>query len=75
MCGHPEVQDKRRAEVGKVLTDTPSYEELATLPYLDVIIRETLPVVFTNPSDRKSGERGQRDPSLGAADRRERKDA
>lgn len=44
MCKHPEVQDKLRAEVSEVLTDTPTYENLVALPYLDAIVRETLRV-------------------------------
>jgi len=42
MCKHPEIQDKLRAELSEIPTDTPSHEELTTLPYLDAVVRETL---------------------------------
>ena len=42
MCKHPEIQEKLRAEISEIPTDTPSHEELTTLPYLDAIVRETL---------------------------------
>lgn len=36
------VQDKLRREILAVSTDTPSLEELASLPYLDAVIHETM---------------------------------
>ena len=45
------VQNKLRAEVVKVPTDSPSMDELAALPYLDMVGRETLrlhpPIIST----------------------------
>ncbi|KZV67414.1 cytochrome P450 [Peniophora sp. CONT] len=38
----PHVQDKLRRELLAVSTDTPSLEELASLPYLDAVIHETM---------------------------------
>ena len=47
----PRVQVKLREEVSAVPHDAPSMDELAALPYLDCVIRETLrlhaPVTFT----------------------------
>ncbi|KIY68833.1 cytochrome P450 [Cylindrobasidium torrendii FP15055 ss-10] len=47
----PEVQKKLRQELQAISTDTPSFDELNALPYLDAVLRETLrlhaPVVFT----------------------------
>ncbi|KAH9919442.1 cytochrome P450 [Epithele typhae] len=40
----PAIQDKLRAELLAVPTDTPSMDELAALPYLDMVVRETLRV-------------------------------
>ncbi|KAI0363656.1 cytochrome P450 [Pilatotrama ljubarskyi] len=38
----PSVQKKLRDELSKVQTDSPSMDELMALPYLDMVIRETL---------------------------------
>ncbi|KAI0363653.1 cytochrome P450 [Pilatotrama ljubarskyi] len=47
----PSVQSKLRDELSKVQTDSPSMDELMALPYLDMVIRETLrlhpPVIST----------------------------
>lgn len=40
----PEIQTKLRDELLSVDTDTPSMDELMTLPYLDAVVRETLRV-------------------------------
>ncbi|OBZ67966.1 Alkane hydroxylase MAH1 [Grifola frondosa] len=40
----PEVQRKLREELFTISTDTPSMDELMSLPYLDAVIRETLRV-------------------------------
>jgi hypothetical protein len=39
---YPEVQRKLREELLAVPTDTPTMGELHALPYLDIIVRETL---------------------------------
>ncbi|PVG01580.1 cytochrome P450 [Serendipita vermifera] len=39
---HPAVQDKLRAELLEVPTDRPTMEELNSLSYLDMVVRETL---------------------------------
>ncbi len=39
---HPEVQQKLREELLSVTTETPSLDELNALPYLDMVVRETL---------------------------------
>ncbi|KAJ7360691.1 cytochrome P450, partial [Mycena albidolilacea] len=48
---NPDVQRKLREELLAVETDTPSYEQLNALPYLEKVIRETMrlhaPVDFT----------------------------
>ena len=45
------VQEKLRQELWSVDTEMPSIEELSALPYLDMVVRESLrvysPVVFT----------------------------
>ncbi|KAI0353766.1 cytochrome P450 [Trametes cingulata] len=38
----PSVQSKLRDELSKVDTDSPSMDELMALPYLDMVVRETL---------------------------------
>ncbi|KAI0374515.1 cytochrome P450 [Pilatotrama ljubarskyi] len=47
----PRVQQKLREELLRLDTDSPSMDELASLPYLDCVVRETLrlhtPVTFT----------------------------
>lgn len=40
----PRVQNKLRRELLTISTNAPSLEELATLPYLDAVVRETLRV-------------------------------
>ncbi|KAI0036247.1 cytochrome P450 [Vararia minispora EC-137] len=53
----PRVQEKLRAELRQVATDTPSMDELNALPYLDMVLREVLrlyspsPAVRRNPSE------------------------
>ncbi|KAI9059130.1 cytochrome P450 [Trametes sanguinea] len=39
---NPSIQHKLREELLAVPTDTPSMEELSALPYLDMVVRETL---------------------------------
>ena len=45
------VQEKLRQELWTINTETPSMDELSALPYLDMVVRESLrvysPVVFT----------------------------
>ncbi|KAI1784699.1 cytochrome P450 [Ganoderma leucocontextum] len=52
LCKHPEMQQKLREELLAVPTDTPTMEDLNALPYLDLIVRETLrlhaPVTVTS---------------------------
>ncbi|KAM5542224.1 hypothetical protein V8D89_004097 [Ganoderma adspersum] len=52
LCKHPKMQQKLREELLAVPTDTPTMEELNALPYLDLIVRETLrlhaPVTITS---------------------------
>ena len=38
----PEIQQKLREELLQVSTDTPTMDELAALPYLDMVVKETL---------------------------------
>lgn len=38
----PDVQQKLRAELRGVPTDSPDMDELNALPYLDMVVRETL---------------------------------
>lgn len=38
----PDVQRKLRDELLTIATDTPSMDELNALPYLDMVVRETL---------------------------------
>ena len=40
----PHVQKKLRAELLTIDTDTPDMDELSSLPYLDMVVRETLRV-------------------------------
>ena len=40
----PEVQKKLRDELYTLDTDTPTMDELSSLPYLDMVVRETLRV-------------------------------
>ena len=46
-----DVQEKLRQELWTIDTETPSMDELSALPYLDMVVRESLrvysPVVFT----------------------------
>ncbi|KAJ8489627.1 hypothetical protein ONZ51_g2825 [Trametes cubensis] len=48
---NPRIQQKLREELLSLQTDSPTMDELASLPYLDRVVRETLrlytPVVFT----------------------------
>ncbi|KAI1783891.1 cytochrome P450 [Ganoderma leucocontextum] len=52
LCKHPEMQQRLREELLVVPTDMPTMEELNALPYLDLIVRETLrlhsPVTLTS---------------------------
>lgn len=41
---NPGVQQKLREELSSVSTNTPSVEDLADLPYLDMVVREILRV-------------------------------
>lgn len=47
----PDVQDKLRQELLSVDTDIPTMDQLVALPYLEMVVRETLrlhaPVPFT----------------------------
>jgi cytochrome P450 len=49
---HPSVQDKLRAELRTCPTDSPTMEQLNSLPYLEGVVREALrlyaPVSDTN---------------------------
>ncbi|KAK1235950.1 hypothetical protein PQX77_000817 [Marasmius sp. AFHP31] len=51
LCAYPDVQRKLREEASSIDTDSPSMDQLNALPYLDVVVRETLrllaPVTFT----------------------------
>ena len=38
----PDVQRKLREELLQVQTDTPTMDELSALPYLDMVVKETL---------------------------------
>ncbi|KAF8319089.1 cytochrome P450 [Clavulina sp. PMI_390] len=42
MIKYPPSQEALRNEALHVLTDTPTYDELSSLPYLDAVVRETL---------------------------------
>jgi len=42
LAQHPEIQNRLREELLGVPTDTPTMDELQTLPYLDAVIRESL---------------------------------
>lgn len=42
MTQAPEIQAKLREELLSIPTENPSMEELSSLPYLDIFIRETL---------------------------------
>lgn len=44
MTNEPEIQTKLREELLSVDTETPSMDELMSLPYLDAVVRETLRV-------------------------------
>ena len=46
----PAVQDKLRAEVLALDTDTPTMDELSSLPYLDMVVREVLRLHAPVPS-------------------------
>lgn len=52
LCKHPSTQNTLRAEILSYPTDTPTFDELNALPYLDAVVRETLrlyaPVVGTS---------------------------
>ncbi|KAF8131021.1 cytochrome P450 [Boletus edulis] len=47
MTNTPETQMKLREELLSVDTETPSMDELMALPYLDAVVRETLPRAST----------------------------
>lgn len=47
---HPDIQRKLREELLGVSTDTPTMDELNSLPYLDAVVRETLRVHPPVPS-------------------------
>lgn len=47
---NPGVQAQLREELLRVLTDTPSMDELSALPYLDAVIRETMRLYAPLPS-------------------------
>ncbi|KAA1474007.1 cytochrome P450 [Dentipellis sp. KUC8613] len=42
LCGNKKAQEKLRAELRAFPTDTPTLEELLSLPYLDAVVREGL---------------------------------
>ncbi|KAK0191337.1 cytochrome P450 [Armillaria mellea] len=42
LCAHPESQEKLRNELLTLDTDTPTMDQLNSLPYLEIFIRETL---------------------------------
>lgn len=44
MCKHPEVQEKLRDEINEVPSDSPTFDEVSGLRYLDAVVRETLRV-------------------------------
>ena len=44
LCTQPSTQLALREELLAVDTDTPTYDEINALPYLDAVIRETLRV-------------------------------
>ena len=46
----PEVQKKLREELWTLETDTPTMDELSSLPYLDAVVRETLRIHAPVPS-------------------------
>ena len=39
---NPSIQEKLREEILSIPTDMPSMEDLNGLPYLDLVVRETL---------------------------------
>jgi len=49
LCKHPETQNKLREEVSSIPTESPTFDELNSLPYLDAVIRETLRVFCPVP--------------------------
>lgn len=46
----PEVQSKLRAELFTLDTETPTMDQLSSLPYLDMVVRETLRIHAPVPS-------------------------
>ena len=42
LASRRDIQTKLREELLSVTTETPSYDELMALPYLDAVVRETL---------------------------------
>ena len=50
----PDVQRKLRDELFQIQTDTPTMDELNSLPYLDMVVKETLRlcVAFPRSSNR-----------------------
>ena len=49
LCTQPATQLRLREELLAVNTDTPTYDEINALPYLDAVIRETLRVFSPVP--------------------------
>jgi len=49
LCQRPDFQRKLHKEVSAVATETPSYEEINSLPCLDAIVRETLRTYSITP--------------------------
>jgi len=50
LCLQPDIQSKLREELSTIETDTPTMDELMALPYLDMVVRETLRVHTPVPS-------------------------
>jgi cytochrome P450 len=42
LAQHPDVQSKLREELLQISTETPTMDDLTSLPYLDAVVRETL---------------------------------
>ncbi len=42
LAGQRDIQDKLRKELRCVATESPTFDQLDALPYLDMVIRETL---------------------------------
>ena len=50
LAQRPHIQSKLRAELLAVPTDTPEMDDLMALPYLDMVVRETLRLHAPVPS-------------------------